>query len=126
MLRVGTHRIPQGIVNARLAAMRFTLTRHLPTSPLPEFVEYYWIVRWDLRGGEPHEQRVLPNLSVHAAFSGTASGGFGPAQQVGVRFRAGCFRPFLRRPVHALANTANPLTDVFGRPASAPSRPSSA
>ncbi|WP_246257698.1 AraC family transcriptional regulator [Amycolatopsis anabasis] len=119
-------RIPQGILNERLARSKFALSRHAPDAALREFVEYYWILRWDLRGQEPHEQRVLPNLSVHASFFGKASGVFGPAHEsfshllegevrgLGVRFRPGCFSPFLDRPVSSLADTSIPLTEIFG------------
>lgn len=123
---MAVHRVPQGIVNERLAATQFTLTRHEPAPSLREFVEYYWVLHWDLRGRAPHEQRVLPNLSVHATFFRKASGTFGPAHQsfsylldgieqgLGARFRPGCFRPFLGRPVRTIADTSVPLIDVFG------------
>ncbi|MEU6643253.1 helix-turn-helix domain-containing protein [Saccharomonospora sp. NPDC046836] len=119
-------RIPQGILAERLAAPRFELTRHEPAAPLRPFIEYYWIVRWDLRGQPPHEQRVLPNLSVHTAFSRNASGVWGPSREVfsylldgkdqvlGVRFRPGCCRSFLGRPLTKLAGRALPLVEVFG------------
>jgi AraC-like DNA-binding protein len=119
-------RIPQGILHAPSARERFELTRHQPAAPLRPFLHYYWIARWDLRGLPPHEQRVLPNLSVHVTFNRKASGVFGPAhrtfshllegrdQVLGARFRPGCFRPFLGRPVHTLADTSAPLTEAFG------------
>lgn len=123
---MGPHRIPQGIVHEQRAATKFTLTRHAPAPPLREFVEYYWVLHWDLRDQEPYEQRVLPNLSVHAAFFRQASGVHGPRhenfsfllegreQGLGVRFRPGCFRPFLGRPVHTISDTSVPLAEIFG------------
>jgi AraC-like DNA-binding protein len=120
------HRIPRGIVAEATARTMFTLTRHAPAPELAEFVEYHWVLRWDLRGKPPHEQRVLPNLSVHATFFPGASGVYGPAHDVfshhlegrvqglGVRFRPGCFRAFLGRPVSDIADRAVPLVDVFG------------
>ncbi|MET8994441.1 helix-turn-helix domain-containing protein [Amycolatopsis sp. NPDC004169] len=126
-----THRIPRGIVAEATARTMFTLTRHPPAPPLDEFVEYHWILRWDRRGRPPHEQRVLPNLSVHATFFPGASGVYGPAHDVfshrltglvqglGVRFRPGTFRAFLGGPVSDIADRAVPLTDVFGPAASA-------
>ncbi|WP_410637173.1 DUF6597 domain-containing transcriptional factor [Amycolatopsis sp. lyj-346] len=121
-----THRIPRGIVAEATARTMFTLTRHPPAPELAEFVEYHWILRWDLRGKPPHEQRVLPNLSVHVTFFPGASGVYGPARDVfshrlaghvqglGVRFRPGTFRAFLDGPVRDIADRAVPLTDVFG------------
>ncbi|MFF5990871.1 AraC family transcriptional regulator [Prauserella flavalba] len=116
-------RIPQGILDERTAASAFELTRHEPAEPLRLFVQYYWIVRWDLRGRQAHRQRVLPNLSVHVSFSRSASGVWGPGRDVfsylldgrdqvlGVRFHPGCFRSFAGRPAE---ERALPLADVFG------------
>ncbi|WP_216213852.1 helix-turn-helix domain-containing protein [Amycolatopsis aidingensis] len=120
------HRVPQGILRERAAGERFELSRHEPAPSLRPFVEYYWVVRWDLRGRPPYRQWVLPNLAVHAAFSRNASGVFGPRttsfdyllrgrdQVLGVRFRPGSFRPFLGRPVSTLADTSVRLTEILG------------
>ncbi|MFI5584517.1 DUF6597 domain-containing transcriptional factor [Amycolatopsis sp. NPDC051758] len=120
------HRIPRGIVAEATARTMFTLTRHPPAAELAGFVDYHWILRWDLRGKPAHEQRVLPNLAVHVTFFPGASGVHGPARDVfshhlegrvqglGVRFRPGCFRAFLGGPVRDIADRAVPLTDVFG------------
>jgi AraC-like DNA-binding protein len=121
-----THRIPRGIVAEATARTMFTLTRHPPAPELAEFVEYHWVLRWDLRGAPPHEQRVLPNLAVNVTFFPGASGVHGPARDVfshrlegrvqglGVRFRPGTFRAFLGGPVRDIFGRAVPLTDVFG------------
>ena len=76
------HRIPRGIVAEATARTMFTLTRHPPAAELAAFVDYHWILRWDLRGKPSHEQRVLPNLAVHATFFPGASGVYGPARDV--------------------------------------------
>ncbi|OXM70546.1 helix-turn-helix domain-containing protein [Amycolatopsis vastitatis] len=120
------HRIPRGIVDEATARTMFTLTRHPPAPGLADFVDYHWVLRWDLRGKPPHQQRVLPNLAVHVTFFPGASGVYGPARDVfsyclegrvqglGVRFRPGCFRAFLGGPVRDIADRAVPLADVFG------------
>ncbi|WP_328459175.1 AraC family transcriptional regulator [Amycolatopsis sp. NBC_00438] len=120
------HRIPQGIVAEAAARAVFTLTRHPPAPELAAFVDYHWVLHWDRRGKPPHEQRVLPNLAVHATFFPTASGVYGPGREVfshrlegrvqglGVRFRPGSFRAFLGGPVSDIADRTVPLTDVFG------------
>lgn len=121
-----THRIPRGIVAEATARTMFTLTRHPPAPGLADFVDYHWVLRWDLRGKPPHEQRVLPNLAVNVTFFPGASGVYGPGRDVfsyrlegrvqglGVRFRPGCFRAFLGRPVRDISDRPVPLTDVFG------------
>ncbi|MFJ9781568.1 DUF6597 domain-containing transcriptional factor [Amycolatopsis sp. NPDC101161] len=126
---MGEHRIPRGIVAEATARTMFTLTRYAPAPELAEFVDYHWVLHWDLRGKPAYDQRVLPNLAVHVTFFPGASGVHGPAHDVfshrlegrvqglGVRFRPGCFRAFLGRPVSDITDRAVPLADVFGRKA---------
>ncbi|MEC3982201.1 helix-turn-helix domain-containing protein [Amycolatopsis sp. H20-H5] len=121
-----SRRIPAGIVNEQLANRMFTLSRHAPAPGLAPFVDHYWVLRWDLTGKPPHEQRVLPNLAVNVTFFQRASGVFGPAhevfshvldgagQGVGARFRPGCFRPFLGRAVSTITDRSIPLEEIFG------------
>jgi hypothetical protein len=40
----------RGVLRPSLAADRFGLVRVASSGPLAPFVDYYWIVRWDLRG----------------------------------------------------------------------------
>jgi len=120
---VSGHRIPAGIVNARQA--KFSLVRHRPAPGLRPFVDHHWVLRWDLGGGPPHEQVVLPNLAVHVTFFRDAEGAFGPGkrpfrytvagrdQGIGVRFRPGAFRAFLTGPVTMISGGSVPLTDLF-------------
>ncbi|MGV9299438.1 AraC family transcriptional regulator [Amycolatopsis sp. NPDC003676] len=120
-------RIPSGILNEATARTKFTITRHPPAPELRDFVEHHWILRWDLT--EPHEQHVLPNLSVHVTFFPGACGVYGPAHRlfthrlsgrvhgIGARIRPGCFRPFLDAPVRTLADRAEDVAAIFGREA---------
>ncbi|WP_428839441.1 AraC family transcriptional regulator [Amycolatopsis pretoriensis] len=123
---MGEHRIPRGIVAEATARTMFTLNRYAPAPELADFVDYHWVLHWDLRGKPAHDQRVLPNLAVHVTFFPGASGVYGPAHDVfshrlegrvqglGVRFRPGCFRAFLDAPVSDITDRAVPLADVFG------------
>ena len=43
----------RGVLRPDLAATHFRLARHAPSDALAPFVDYYWIVRWDLRGQPP-------------------------------------------------------------------------
>lgn len=119
-------RVPRGILNEPLARAKFDLTLHEPATALRPYVQHHWIVQWNLSGERPHEQRVLPNASVHATFAPGATGIYGPSravfqyvladagQALGVRFRPGCFRPFLRKSVTHLGGISIPLADCFG------------
>ena len=116
----------RGVLRPGLAASRFGLTRSAPSGPLAPFVEYYWIVRWDLRGQPPYEQTILPHPNVHLVFEASGAGIYGvdrslftrllsgEGKAVGVRFRAGCFRPFWGAPISQLSDRVVPAARVFG------------
>ncbi|WP_239154336.1 helix-turn-helix domain-containing protein [Amycolatopsis sp. FDAARGOS 1241] len=117
-------RIPRGIVDEQVARTKFTLARHAPAPELAEVVDYHWVLHGDLDGC--HDQHVLPNVAVHVTFFPGARGVYGPdhtlfthrlegrAHGLGVRFRPGCFRPFLGAPVRTVADRSAALEDVFG------------
>jgi AraC-like DNA-binding protein len=116
----------RGVLRPGAAAERFTLARVEPSGPLEPFVDYYWIVRWDLRGQPPHEQTILPHPNVNLAFEASGAGIYGVdrslfvrrlegrGKALGVRFRAGYFRPFWGAPVSQLSDRVVPATRVFG------------
>ena len=117
-------RIPSGIVDEPTARAKFTLARHPPAPELRDLVEHHWVLRWNL--SEPHEQQVLPNLSVHLTFFPGGTGVYGPAHElfthrldgrvhgIGTRFRPGAFRPFLGAPMRTLADRVARVPEVFG------------
>lgn len=116
----------RGVLHARLAATRFRLARYDPGAELRPFVDYYWIVSWDLRGRPPHEQKVLPHPNVHLAFEETAAEVHGVDRKLfarriegrgtvlGVRFRPGGFHPFWKAPVSQLNDCVIPASQLFG------------
>jgi AraC-like DNA-binding protein len=116
----------RGVLRPDLAAGRFGLVRWAPSAPLAPFVEYYWIVRWDLRGQPSYEQTILPHPNVHLVFETSGAGIygvdrslftrrlFGQGKALGVRFRAGCFRPFWGAPISQLSDRVVPATRLFG------------
>jgi AraC-like DNA-binding protein len=116
----------RGVLRPDVAADRFGLVRHAPSDPLAPFVDFYWIVRWDLRGQPPHEQTILPHPNVNLAFEASGAGIYGVdrslfvrrlsgrGKALGVRFRAGCFRPFWEAPVSQLCDRVVPAVRVFG------------
>jgi AraC-like DNA-binding protein len=122
----GPEAMGRGVLRPSLAAERFTLARLGPSGPLGPFVDYYWIVRWDLRGQQAHEQAILPHPNVNLAFEASGAGIYGvdrslfvrrlegQGKALGVRFRAGCFRPFWGAPVSQLSDRVVPATRVFG------------
>jgi len=115
----------RGVLRPGLAADRFSLARIEPSGPLALFAEYYWIVRWDLRGQAPYEQTILPHPNVNLVFEASGAGLYGVdtslfvrrlsglGTALGVRFLAGGFRPFWGAPVAPPTARVVPATRVF-------------
>jgi AraC-like DNA-binding protein len=115
-----------GVLYASTAADRFALSRYPPSPALAPFVDYYWTVRWDLRGQPPHEQAILPHPTVNLAFEAPGATVHGVDRKIftrriaeegralGVRFRPGGFRPFYGRSVAALNDRVVPASSIFG------------
>jgi methylphosphotriester-DNA--protein-cysteine methyltransferase len=116
----------RGVLRPDLAAAHIRLDRHRPSAILAPFVDYYWIPRWDLRGEPPYEQAILPHPNVHLVFEASGAGIFGVDRRLftrslsglglafGVRFRAGCFRPFWQAPISQLTDRVVPAVRLFG------------
>ncbi len=115
-----------GVLHARAAATRFKLDRYPPPEDLAPFVDFCWVVRWDLRGQPAHEQKILPHPNVNLAFEATGAAVFGVDRKIftrrlsragkalGVRFRPGGFRPFYSRPIFSLNDRVVPASRFFG------------
>jgi AraC-like DNA-binding protein len=118
-----------GVLHAGTAATRFTLSRHPLPADLATLVDYCWLVRWDLRGQPPHEQRILPHPNVNLAFEATGAAVHGVdrkiftrrlsgvGQALGVRFRPGGFRPLYGKPIMGLNDRVVPAHLIFGQSA---------
>ncbi|WP_250030916.1 AraC family transcriptional regulator [Paractinoplanes maris] len=113
------------IINPGPARRKFDFSAPAAAPALHPFVEHYWIIRWDLRGQEPYEQRVLPYPAVNVTFkpgrcriAGVPLGRFqetleGAGRVFGVRFRPAGFRPFLGAPVSSITDRFVPVETVF-------------
>jgi AraC-like DNA-binding protein len=122
----GTLGAMPGILHARAAHEHFRYAEAAPAAELAPFVAHHWIVRWDLRGREPHEQHVLPYPSVNVTFTagrcrvaGVPRGRFsevlrGTGRVFGTRFAPGGFRPFTSAPVVAVTGRFVPVAEFFG------------
>ena len=116
----------RGVLRPEEAATRFRLVRHRPSDALAPFVDFHWILRWDLRGEPPHTQTILPHPNVNLAFEASGAGIFGVdrrlftreisglSQAFGVRFLAGGFRPFWQAPISQLTDRVVPAARLFG------------
>jgi AraC-like DNA-binding protein len=116
----------RGVLRPALAAEHFTLTRLEPSPALAAWVDFCWILRWDLRGEPPHEQTILPHPNVNLGFEASGADIYGvdrrlftrsldgQGKALGVRFRPGGFRPFWGAPVSRLTDQVIPASQVFG------------
>lgn len=115
---------PRGILDPN--AKKFRLSRYLPGTELQTFIEYYWIVAWDLRGQEPYLAENLAHPTVHLVIQhgqsniyGVVTGKFSylvkdKGRAFGVKFKPGAFYPFVRRPVSEYTNRTIALNEIFG------------
>jgi AraC-like DNA-binding protein len=116
----------RGVLRPALAAERLTLARYQPMAGLAPFVDFYWVLRWDLRGEPDHEQAILPHPDVNLAFEEIGAGIYGVdrrrfarrltgrGQVLGVRFCPGGFRPFWGGSVSQLTDRVVPAAQLFG------------
>jgi AraC-like DNA-binding protein len=122
----------RGILDARTALERFRFTKVAPSPDLAPYVEYYWLLTWDLRDHGPHRQRILTRPTVHMTFTHYLTSGRTRARitgvvrdefaeeihdeghVVGVGFLPGGFRPFLGAPVSTITGRKPAVHEVFG------------
>jgi AraC-like DNA-binding protein len=118
---------PRGIIDPVGAAQRIRLATLPPaTVALACFVDYYWVVQWNLGGRPPEIQRVLPYPNAHLVFDlgrtaihGPVTGAFkrtveGAGRVFGVRFKPGGLRPFIGMPLNKLRDTTMPVDTILG------------
>ena len=117
--------MPKGLVDPAGAAGRIRLTTFAPSAPLAPFVDYFWLVVWDLDGQAAQTQRVLPYPNAHLVFDadrtaihGVVRGAFvrevaGMGRVLGVRFKPGGLRPFIGFPLARLADRTLAIDDVL-------------
>jgi AraC-like DNA-binding protein len=115
----------RGILRGSTAEGTSHHARFAPSEALAGLVQHFWIVRWDLCGGAPQVAETLPHPNVHLVLEpgrtrivGVHTGRFtrileGRGSVFGVKFRAGGFRPFLKRSVSTLRDGSMPLSEVF-------------
>ncbi|CAN5759308.1 helix-turn-helix domain-containing protein [soil metagenome] len=114
---------PEAIVRPQAVARAFTVERIAPSAALAEFVDYHWLVRWNL--DEPHTQQVVPQPRVHVVAEsgrlyvhGVTRHRFerrlsGSGQALGTAFHPAGFHPVLRGSVDALADTVRTADEVL-------------
>ncbi len=107
----------------------FSLERPPPCPALASFVQWHWLVRWELPGAVRYEQEILPGPWVNLAFEAGRSAVHGPGTRrfvarlegrgrvVGVKFRPGAYARFSAVPMASLVNRVIPVGEAFGEQA---------
>lgn len=115
---------PEAIVRPKAAGQAFEVERIPPSAALAEFVDYYWLVRWQVK--QPFRQQVVPQPRVHVAAErgrllvhGVSREPFfrtltGSGHVLGAAFHAGGFRPLLRAGLGTVSGTVQPASDLLG------------
>lgn len=116
----------RGVLRRPLPEGKFHHARRAPGEDLAFWIAHYWLIEWDLRGGEPHTVETLPHPNIHLVMSdeGVTVSGVqtqrfvrqlaGRSQVFGVKFRPGGFRGFSDAPVAKIADRVIPAGEVFG------------
>lgn len=116
----------KGVLNPAAVGKLFRLERYAPPPALAPFIEWYWLVAWDLPEGVSHTQRTLPSPCIQVVFDRGRTAAFGVMSKafhytlsgrghvLGARFMPGGFRAFLGKPVQTLADAELPLWALFG------------
>ncbi|TWD80161.1 AraC family transcriptional regulator [Kribbella amoyensis] len=114
----------KGILHPQEQARHRSLSRLAPGPEVGRFVEWYWIVEWDL--ATPYTAEVLPYPSVNVTFeqpggafvNGVCTRKFerelaGRGRAFGVKFWAGGFGAVTGRDVATFRDQVLPLAEVF-------------
>jgi AraC-like DNA-binding protein len=121
-----SQRLPKGIVDPAGAARRLRLATYPPSPALAAWVDYFWVVEWNLDGRPPQTQRIMPYPNAHLVFEagrsaihGVVRGAFdrvvtGAGRVVGVRFKPGGLRPFIDTPLAAFTDRTIPIEHALG------------
>lgn len=115
---------PEAIVRPRAGAEVFRVERFAPRPELAEYVDYHWLVHWDVPGR--HRQEVVPQPRVHVAAEhgrllvhGLSRKPFervltGSGLVLGTAFHPAGFRPLLKRSVGSIVETVLPGHEMLG------------
>lgn len=117
----------KGILNIQESMQKFSLTRYSPSPDLDWLIQWFWVVRWDLRGQEPYEQVVLSHPNVNMVFEKQNTRIYGitrtsdirlvkdEGKVLGVKFKPGGFYPFWKRDISGLTGRSVSFREAFGR-----------
>ena len=119
------HRV-SGVMHHNDSKKHYRLRRYVPDTPLANLIEQYWLVNWQLKNGQEHVQRNLPDPNFHLTFDGLGVKLIGPVSKVyqypmaasgcviGVKFNAGALNVLLDGPASDYVDKELSASKYFG------------
>jgi AraC-like DNA-binding protein len=116
----------KGILYPKTISEQFEFVRCAPSGDLAPWIDWYWIIRWNLSAEPPQVRETIPYPSVNLVLEKDRSGIFGIPRKrfsrvlsgagivFGFKFRPGAFYPFLKSPVSTLTDSSRSIREVFG------------
>jgi AraC-like DNA-binding protein len=117
--------VPKEVLNPNEAAKMYTFRMYPPSHELADFVDYYWIMRWDFAGRPPFLAEVIPSPYTNLTFmpegariTGVTTGKYtyelkDKGAIIGAKFKPGGLHVFFGKSVHELTDTVVPASSVF-------------
>lgn len=119
------------VVFPQESSTRRSIHAYAPSDDLAPFVEYSWVVRWDL--AEPWVSSTIPQPRIHLTIEGDRVLVYGIDRRqflreitgigvvLGVAFRPGMFRPFVQHPLKTIQDRVESAASLFRTPFAPPS-----
>ena len=119
------HRV-SGVMHHNDSKKHYRLRRYVPDTPLANLIEQYWLVNWQLKNGQEHVQRNLPDPNFHLTFDSQGAKLIGPVSKVyeypmaasgfviGVKFNAGALNVLLNGPASDYVDRELLASKYFG------------
>lgn len=117
--------MPKEVLNPGQTAKQYTFHTFAPSKQLAPFVDYYWIMRWDLHNTTPFTAEIIPSPYTNLTFmpegariTGVTTGKYtyelkGQGSIVGAKFKPGGLRSFCTKSMHKLTDTFVPASEFF-------------
>lgn len=117
--------LPVEILNPQQSAQYYSLTMPKPAGPLKEFVDHYWIMRWDLPGDTSFTAEIIPSPYINvtcmpggSVVTGVTTGKYtyevkGSGVIVGAKFYPGGYHVLTGQPAADVTDTTIPAAQVF-------------
>jgi AraC-like DNA-binding protein len=115
----------RALLRTDTAPAPFRLLRYPVSVGLAPWLDFHWLIEWDLPPGLTHSQRVLPYPNTHLVFEAGATELHGVPRGVfvrqlqgrgrvhGLRFKCGGLRPWLTQPVQALSGRQMAVAEAW-------------